>query len=147
MLTVRRRGARDEPEPGANTIAWLVWHLARVQDDHVAHAFGVEQVWTDGGWARFGLALPVTDIGYGHSEADVSAVRAEAGLLLGYLEAVHARLVELLASVDVALWTSVRHAMGPAGDPRGPAGQRAARRPPARRSGRLSAGLLESSAA
>lgn len=24
----------------ANSVAWLVWHLARVQDDHVAAAFG-----------------------------------------------------------------------------------------------------------
>jgi hypothetical protein len=26
----------EAPSPGANTIAWLVWHAARVQDHHVA---------------------------------------------------------------------------------------------------------------
>ena len=41
---------------GANSIAWLVWHLTRVQDDHVADAAGTEQVWTAQGWVtRFGL--------------------------------------------------------------------------------------------
>ena len=35
------RPARD-----ANSIAWLVWHLTRVQDDHVADVAGTEQVWT-----------------------------------------------------------------------------------------------------
>lgn len=34
----------------ANSIAWLVWHLSRIQDDHVADAAGSEQVYTsDGG--------------------------------------------------------------------------------------------------
>ena len=30
------------PLPGANTIAWLVWHTARVQDHHVAELLGSE---------------------------------------------------------------------------------------------------------
>jgi Protein of unknown function (DUF664) len=30
----------------ANSIAWLVWHLTRIQDDHLADAAGAEQVWT-----------------------------------------------------------------------------------------------------
>ena len=30
----------------ANPVSWLVWHLTRVQDDHVAAAFGVPQVWS-----------------------------------------------------------------------------------------------------
>ena len=29
--------------PDANPISWLVWHLTRVQDDHVAKAFSVVQ--------------------------------------------------------------------------------------------------------
>ena len=43
-------------DPDANSIAWLVWHLTRIQDDHVADAADVEQVWTSAGWVeRFGL--------------------------------------------------------------------------------------------
>ena len=45
-------------DPGANSIAWLVWHLTRIQDDHVADAAQAEQVWTSQGWVeRFGLPL------------------------------------------------------------------------------------------
>ena len=44
----------------ANSIGWLVWHLSRVQDDHVAGVAGFEQVWTAQGWAeRFGLPVGV----------------------------------------------------------------------------------------
>jgi len=88
------------PAPGANTIAWLVWHLTRVQDDHVADAFGGTQVWTDEGWAeRLDLPLPRDATGYGAGPEDVLAVRAPADLLLGYHDAVHARTASLVAGV------------------------------------------------
>lgn len=74
----------------ANSIAWLVWHLTRVQDDHVADAAGAEQVWIASGWAKkFGLPLEVTDTGYGHSSEQVAAVTCDARQLLGYYDAVH----------------------------------------------------------
>jgi hypothetical protein len=54
-------------DPEANSIAWLVWHLTRIQDDHVAGVAGVEQVWTSQGWGeRFGLPFDPRDTGYGH---------------------------------------------------------------------------------
>ena len=46
------------PDGESNSIGWLVWHLTRIQDDHVAGLQGGEQVWTADGWSeRF--ALPV----------------------------------------------------------------------------------------
>ena len=74
----------------ANSIAWLVWHCARVQDDHVADVTGTEQVWTARGWAgRFGLPLESGDIGYGHSPEQVAAVQvSDPSLLTGYLDEV-----------------------------------------------------------
>ncbi len=78
------------PAGQANSIAWLVWHLTRIQDDHVAGVAGTEQAWTAEGWAgRFGLPYPVSDTGYGHSSAQVAACRADAGLLTGYHDAVY----------------------------------------------------------
>jgi len=77
------------PGPEANTMAWLVWHLARVQDDHVADVAGTEQVWTGQGYAgRFGLPFPEGDIGFGHTSQQVAEVRADAELLREYLDAV-----------------------------------------------------------
>jgi len=83
-----------QPDPEANTIAWLVWHLTRVQDDHVAEVAGVEQDWTSGGWhQRFALPLDPHDTGYGHSPDQVRAVHATPDLLLGYHRAVSDRSI------------------------------------------------------
>lgn len=89
-------------DPDANPVSWLVWHLTRVQDDHVADAFGEPQVWTAGKWAaRFGLP-ETADHGYGHSREQV-AMFADAcsalDLLLAYHEVVYAQTVSLVAKV------------------------------------------------
>jgi uncharacterized damage-inducible protein DinB len=98
-LTAEQLTARLDDE--ANSIAWLVWHLTRVQDDHVADVAGTEQAWTEGGWhKRFGLPFPAADTGYGHSPDDVAAVRVDSpDLLLGYHDAVHGRTIRYLASI------------------------------------------------
>ncbi|MFR9800997.1 mycothiol transferase [Pseudonocardia sp. RS010] len=88
------------PDGEGNSIAWLVWHLTRVQDDHLADAFGTEQVWLADGWQqRFGLDLEPSDTGYGHGPDQVAAVRAGADLLAGYHAAVAERTVGLLAGL------------------------------------------------
>lgn len=90
-------------DPDANSIAWLVWHLARVQDDHVAGAAGSEQVWTAAGWhERLGLPFPASALGYGMSSDEVGRVRAAADLLAGYADAVLDRSLEYLATLDDA---------------------------------------------
>ncbi len=85
-------------DPGANTIAWLVWHLTRIQDDHVADVAGTEQIWTAQGWAeRFALPFPAHDTGYGHDADAVGAVAVDSpDLLAGYYEAVHANTLQYL---------------------------------------------------
>jgi uncharacterized damage-inducible protein DinB len=86
----------------ANTIAWLAWHLARVQDDHIAEVAGREQVWTADDWVgRFGLPFPAEATGYGFSSAQVAQVRVlSADLLLEYAQAVHDRTVEFLRGLS-----------------------------------------------
>ncbi|MGH3423382.1 MAG: mycothiol transferase [Nocardioidaceae bacterium] len=91
----------------ANTIAWLVWHLTRVQDDHVADAAQTEQVWTDGGWVtEFGLPFDASATGFGHSADEVAAVRVRSGdLLTAYHDAVHdatSRYLDGLGDEDLA---------------------------------------------
>ncbi|MFF9164967.1 DUF664 domain-containing protein [Streptomyces longwoodensis] len=92
------------PTPETNSIAWLVWHLTRVQDDHLADAFGLDQVWLAQDWQkRFGLDLPPRDIGYGHSPDRVAEVRVDsADLLTGYHDAVHAQSLQALRGVGAA---------------------------------------------
>jgi Protein of unknown function (DUF664) len=89
------------PDGQGNSIAWLVWHLTRIQDDHVADVAGTGQAWTNDGWTgRFGLPFDARATGYGHSTEEVAAVRVEAGgLLLGYHDAVHERTVAFVGGL------------------------------------------------
>ena len=92
--------ANYRPTPHANSIAWLIWHSARVQDIQLAPIAGIEQVWTHDGWVdRFGLDLPRNDTGYGHGPDEVATVRAPVDLLAGYYHAVHKVTLEFVARV------------------------------------------------
>jgi hypothetical protein len=90
------------PSPGANPIGWLVWHLTRVQDHHVAELLGEPQVWVSGDWARrVGLDADPSNTGYGHTAAQVAEVRPEgADALLDYLDAVMTRTRAMLAGLS-----------------------------------------------
>ncbi|MET0716428.1 MAG: DinB family protein [Mycetocola sp.] len=85
----------------ANSIAWLIWHLTRIQDDHIADILDTDQIWLSAGWVdRFRLPLPPADTGYGHSSDEVAAVVVEsADLLLGYFDEVHDRTLHLVAGL------------------------------------------------
>jgi hypothetical protein len=86
--------------PDANTIAWLVWHLARVPDAQVADVAGRGQVWiTQGFCDRFGLPFEPGATGYGHSTEEVGQVTAPADLLADYLRATHEATVRYLNNV------------------------------------------------
>jgi len=90
-------------DPDANSIAWLIWHLTRNQDDHLADAFSGEQLWTSQGWAdRFALPFDVRATGYGQSSAEVAAVQSSADLLTGYHDAVHEQTIRLVSGVTDA---------------------------------------------
>ncbi len=89
------------PEAESNSIAWLVWHLTRIQDDHVAAIDGTQQIWTAKGWVdRFALPLDPSDTGYGHDPERVALVTADALSLLGYYEDVHSHTLEFVRSLS-----------------------------------------------
>ncbi|GAA2044325.1 DUF664 domain-containing protein [Catenulispora yoronensis] len=92
-LTVEQLHRRLDPD--ANPIAWLVWHLTRVQDDHVADVAGTEQLWTAQGWAdRFATPYREAAVGYGQSSHEVAQLTVPgADLLTGYHDAVHEQTV------------------------------------------------------
>lgn len=89
------------PDPGANTIGWLAWHLARVQDHHVAELLDTDQIWVDGDWAeRVGVTADPDNIGYGHDRTQMEAIRPDGpDVLVAYLDAVWARTRTLLSSL------------------------------------------------
>lgn len=88
------------PGPRANSIEWLLWHLARVQDDHVSELAGTEQVWTADGWCdRFALPFEPGATGFGQDAKDVAAFTAEPELLDQYQAAVHKRCLAYIESL------------------------------------------------
>lgn len=82
----------------ANSIGWLLWHLTRIQDDHIAAVAGTEQVWISGGWAeRFGLTLDAADTGFGHTPSQVAEVIVDAEPLREYYDTVHGVTLDYVA--------------------------------------------------
>ena len=106
LVTGLTDGLTDEiatyrPDPEANSIAWLIWHLTRIQDDHVADLAQVEQVWPE--WReRFGLPFGQWATGYGQGPKEVAAVRASGELLDQYHDAVHQLTLRYLDGITPA---------------------------------------------
>ena len=93
--------AHRRPGGTGNPIVWLLWHTARVQDDHVAGLSGGKQAWHDGWAGRFDYPFDRGDIGYGHSSDDVEAVRVEdLQVLVDYHAAVHQLTLAYLDGAD-----------------------------------------------
>lgn len=95
-------GLTFRPDARANSIAWLVWHSTRVQDDHVSEIAGGEQAWIAEGWAAaFGMHPDPSNTGYGHSSEEVGALRPDGPqILVDYHDAVSDRTLAYLATVD-----------------------------------------------
>lgn len=93
---------RWQPESNSNPIGWLVWHLSRIQDDHVSELADVTQVWLEGEWAsRFDLEPGSTATGFGHTAAQVVAVKPrDTDVLLRYLDTVTGRTRAFLQTVS-----------------------------------------------
>jgi uncharacterized damage-inducible protein DinB len=86
--------------PRANTIGWLVWHISRLMDDHIADVAGADQLWTSQGWAdRFGLPFPVRAVGYGQSVEEAQSLRVRGSLLREYFDAAQGLAVGFVGTV------------------------------------------------
>lgn len=88
---------RGRPHPRVNTIAWLVWHSARIEDVGVNRFVADRPQVLDGGWlAR--LAVPARDVGTGMGDGEVDALSAsiDLGGLRAYWDAVTRRTLEVL---------------------------------------------------
>jgi hypothetical protein len=109
LLVRRVVGALTPQEllaPPKPTVAWIVWHLTRVQDTEISALAGVEQAWVAEGWhQRFGMPPDRKDYAPGHvqTEGHVDAVKVtDADLLLGYYDAVLKRSKDYLATLSNA---------------------------------------------
>lgn len=67
----------QQPSPDTNSIAWLIWHLTRVQDTSLSGIIGEEQTWVTQGWyARFNMPRDPKMDGFGDTPEQVAAFRA-----------------------------------------------------------------------
>ncbi len=89
------------PAEGVNSIGWLIWHLTRVQDHHVAELLGEDQLWVSGPWAaRIGIDPDAQNTGYGHSPDEVATIRPDSPeVLIEYLDTVAARTRNFVESL------------------------------------------------
>jgi hypothetical protein len=111
------------PTTNANSIAWLVWHLSRLQDLVTSSISGEAEIWSSDGWAeQFALPpdLPNDATGWGDSTEQVAAFRVERATLFGYMEAAHrvarervARLTPEQLGQSIAWGTSQTPLYGP----------------------------------
>ena len=89
------------PDREANSVAWLLWHLARQADLQIAGLAQADPLWKEAGWVeRFALPYDARTIGYGMSSAEVGDFTiADPALFAGYQSAVHDRAVSLIESL------------------------------------------------
>jgi hypothetical protein len=97
------------PDADANHIAWLVWHLARQQDEQMAHLGHTTSAWRSGDWAgRFGLPYPASAHGYGMTSEEVGAFPLpDASVLVDYHAAVHDLTLEVLHGLGASDYRTV----------------------------------------
>ena len=96
------------PDPEANSIGWVIWHLCRVEDEQitgVAEALGIGHaagpLWQAGGFAaKFKLPYPIDAVGYGQTSTEVGEFRATPALLREYAAAVAKQTDAVLGGLD-----------------------------------------------
>ena len=85
------------PEQGSHSIAWCLWHTARVEDLIISRVSGGAQIWSEEWAGRSGL--PFEGFGTGMSDEDARQVHvADIEALGGYQDAVFERTAEFLAN-------------------------------------------------
>ena len=91
---------RGRPHPGVNTIAWLLWHSARIEDVALNRFLADRRQVLDGGWLE-SLRVQRRDVGTGMKDAEVDELSARIDLqaLKGYWNAVTARTLEVIETL------------------------------------------------
>jgi DinB superfamily len=111
---------RVRPGQGLNSLVWLLWHMARVEDVAVNLVVTPGRQVLDDGWAdRIGVRR--ADVGTGMTDAEVSefTARAEPAAVSAYRDAVGLRTRDVVAALGPAGWAAI---LGAGDAARGPAG-------------------------
>lgn len=92
---------RRRPHPGVNTIAWLLWHSARIEDVGVNRFLADRpQVLDDEGFlGRLGVDRRDVGTGMDDPEVDDLSARIDLPALRGYWDAVTRRTLDVVATL------------------------------------------------
>ena len=85
----------------SNSIVWLVWHMAKVEDGWINNSIaGGESVWDSGGWADK-TGISVEGSGYGQTADEVRAMPAmPVADLVEYFDAVRAASFKVIDGIS-----------------------------------------------
>ena len=101
LQDVTEEKIRKVPQPGLNSIAWVLWHIARSEDVGASVAGGGRaQVWHAGGWSKR-LKYDRADSGTGMTPQDVAdlSARIDIPALREYRWAVGRQTIEIIGSL------------------------------------------------
>lgn len=96
---------RVRPREDLNSLAWLLWHIARVEDSMVNRVLaGRSQVFDDGWMKRLGISR--RDFGTGMTSAEVTELtrQIDLGALREYRDAVGRRTREVVGDFKAQDW-------------------------------------------
>jgi hypothetical protein len=96
---------RFRPAKGLNSVAWLLWHMARTEDVAVNLVVTDGRQVLDDGWTTR-LNVPRRDIGTGMTENEVADLTARVDLVAvrAYRDAVGRRTREVAAALPATAW-------------------------------------------
>ena len=97
---------RVRPREDLNSLAWLMWHIARAEDIFLNVILGARtQLFDDEGWAKR-LAVARRDFGIGMTSAEVTELtqQIELGALREYRDAVGRRTREVVGGFEPRDW-------------------------------------------
>ena len=103
---------RQRPHARVNSIAWVMWHLTRVEDAGL-YRFVADrsQVLDEGDWMqRMNLPFRHNGNGMNFAEVDELSQRIDLGALHGYSMAVRDRTLEIVNTLDLESLASVMQA-------------------------------------
>ena len=102
------RQMRTRPGQGLNSLIWLLWHMARVEDVGVNLVVTAGQQVFDDGWSS-GLGVHRTDTGRGMTEDELTEFAASADItaICAYRDAVGLRTRDVVATLGPTYWTEL----------------------------------------
>jgi DinB superfamily len=104
---------RVRPREDLNSLAWLMWHIARAEDILVNRVLSERAQVFDEGWSRR-LAITRPDFGIGMTSAEVTELtkQIDLGALREYRDAVGRRTREIVTAFTPGDWTGQVTAAG-----------------------------------